>query len=95
MENQGLDKFDESLLELLQRDAKQSMADVAAAVGLSEPASYRRITRWEHENVLETMQILLDARPQAAVARRQTVEHVFGTLKSWLGTTPLLMKTLP
>lgn len=58
-------------------------------------ASYRRITRWEHENVLETMQILLDARPQAAVARRQTVEHVFGTLKSWLGTTPLLMKTLP
>jgi transposase len=58
-------------------------------------ASYRRITRWEHEHVLETMQMRLDARPQAAVARRQTVEHVFGTLKSWLGTTPLLTKTLP
>lgn len=58
-------------------------------------ASYRRITRWEHEDVLERMQMLLDARPQAAVARRQTVEHVFGTLKSWLGTTPLLTKTLP
>lgn len=39
--------------------------------------------------------MLLDARPQAAVTRRQTVEHVFGTLKSWLGTTPLLTKTLP
>lgn len=58
-------------------------------------SSYRRISRWEHEHVLETMQMLLDARPQAAVARRQTVEHVFGTLKSWLGTTPLLTKTLP
>ena len=23
------------------------------------------------------------------------MEHVFGTLKSWLGTTPLLTKTLP
>ena len=39
--------------------------------------------------------MLLDARPQVAVVRKQTVEHVFGTLKSWLGTTPLLMKTLP
>ena len=58
-------------------------------------ASYRRITRWEHEHVLERMQMLLDARPEAAIARRQTVEHVFGTLKSWLGTTPLLTKTLP
>lgn len=58
-------------------------------------ASYRRITRWEHEHVLERMQMLLDARPQAAVVRKQTVEHVFGTLKSWLGTTPLLTKTLP
>ena len=58
-------------------------------------ASYRRIGRWEHEHVLERMQMLLDARPEAAVVRRQTVEHVFGTLKSWLGTTPLLTKTLP
>ena len=58
-------------------------------------ASYRRITRWEYEHVLERMQMLLEVRPQAAVVRRQTVEHVFGTLKSWLGTTPLLTKTLP
>jgi transposase len=58
-------------------------------------SDYRRIGRWEHEHVLERMQIRLDATPQAAVARRQTVEHVFGTLKAWLGTTPLLTKTLP
>jgi hypothetical protein len=58
-------------------------------------ARYRRISRWEHEHVLDSMQIRLDARPQVAVARRQTVEHVFCTLKAWLGTTPLLTKTLP
>ena len=51
--------------------------------------------RWEDENVIERMQMLLDARTEAAVGRRQTVEHVVGTLKSWLGTTPLLTKTLP
>ena len=58
-------------------------------------ASYRRVSRWEHEHVLETMQLRLNARPQVAVVRKQTVEHVFGTLKAWLGTTPLLTKTLP
>jgi hypothetical protein len=26
--------------------------------------------------------------------RRQTVEHVFGTLKAWVGSTPLLTRTL-
>ena len=45
--------------------------------------------------VLEAMQLRLNARPQVAILRKQTVEHVFGTLKAWLGTTPLLTKTLP
>jgi hypothetical protein len=27
--------------------------------------------------------------------RRQTVEHPFGTIKSWMGWTHFLMKTLP
>lgn len=49
----------------------------------------------EHEHAIETMQMLLDARPQAAVARRQTVEHVFGSLDARLGIAPLLSRTLP
>jgi transposase len=56
---------------------------------------YRRITRWEHERVLETMQERLDHAPEAARLRRQTVEHVFGTLKAWMGSTHFLTKTLP
>jgi transposase len=55
----------------------------------------RRIARWEHEAVLERMQDRLNQRPQAARERRQTVEHPFGTLKSWMGATHFLMRTLP
>jgi transposase len=56
---------------------------------------YRRITRWEHEAVLEAMQARLEKLPEAARIRRQTAEHVFGTLKSWMGATHFLMKRLP
>lgn len=51
------------------------------------PAKERRISRWEHEEVLETMQRRLDREPRAMRIRRQTVEHVFGTLKAWMGAT--------
>jgi hypothetical protein len=56
---------------------------------------YRRIARWEHEQVLDAMQTRLDQMPQASRIRRRTVEHVFGTLKSWMGATHLLTRTLP
>jgi len=59
------------------------------------PASLRRITRWEHEHVLEAVQQRLDANPQAMRARRETVEHPFGTLKMRMGATHFLMKRLP
>ena len=59
------------------------------------PSSYRRISRWEHETVLEAMQRRLDRQPKAMTLRRRTVEHVFGTLKHWMGTTPFLMRRLP
>lgn len=55
----------------------------------------RRISRWEHESVLERMLARLAETPDAMKIRRQTVEHVFGTLKSWMGSTHFLTKTLP
>ena len=58
-------------------------------------AKERRITRWEHEHVLETVQQRLDQDPQAMHRRRETAEHPFGTLKMWMGATHFLMKTLP
>ena len=59
------------------------------------PSDYRRITRWEHEAVLEAMQERLDHQSDAMKLRRQTVEHPFGTLKAWMGSTHFLTKRLP
>jgi transposase len=59
------------------------------------PASLRRITRWEHEHVLEVVQQRLDANPQAMRQRRETAEHPFATLKMRMGATHFLMKQLP
>jgi transposase len=55
----------------------------------------RRITRWEHEHVLEAVQRRLDEHPEKMRQRRETVEHPFGTIKARMGATHFLMKTLP
>jgi transposase len=55
----------------------------------------RRVTRWEHEHLLDDVQRRLDANPQAMRQRRETVEHPFGTMKARMGATHFLMKTLP
>jgi hypothetical protein len=47
----------------------------------------RRITRWEHERLLEAVQQRLDANPEAVRLRRETVEHPFGTMKARMGAT--------
>src|SRR6266550_472962 len=57
--------------------------------------SERRITRWEHEAVLEKVQDRLDHNPAAMGVRRQTAEHPFGTIKCWMGWTHFLTKRLP
>ena len=58
------------------------------------PSDYRRISRWEHEAVLEGVQRRLDKHPDAMMLRRRTVEHVFGTLKHWMGSTHFLTRRL-
>jgi transposase len=55
----------------------------------------RRITRWEHEHVLEAVQRRLDEHPEKMRQRREMVEHPFGTIKARMGATHFLMKTLP
>ena len=55
----------------------------------------RRITRWEHEDVLEAVQRRLDLNPGAMRQRREVVEHPFGTIKMRMGAVHFLMKRLP
>ena len=54
----------------------------------------RRVSRWEHEEVLEAVQQRLDENPEAMRQRRETVEHPFGTIKARMGATHFLMKRL-
>jgi transposase len=58
------------------------------------PSKERRVSRWEHEAVIDAMQERLDRRPDAMRTRKATVEHPFGTLKAWMGATHFKMRTL-
>jgi len=58
------------------------------------PVEQRRVTRWEHEALLETMQAGLDRDPEKMRTRRSTVEHPYGTIKAWMGSTHFLTRTL-
>jgi hypothetical protein len=40
------------------------------------------------------MQERLDRAPQSLRIRRQTAEHLFGTIKAWLGATHFRLRTL-
>lgn len=71
--------------------ACQGCAMRAQCTSSPEP---RRIRRWEHEAVLDAMQARLDNAPEMMRIRRQTVEHPFGTIKSWMGAAHFLTKTL-
>jgi hypothetical protein len=53
-----------------------------------------RITRWQHEHVVEAVQRRLDAHPGKMRQRRETAEHRFGTIKARMDATHFLMKTL-
>jgi uncharacterized protein (UPF0276 family) len=44
---------------------------------------------------LDVVQARLDGAPQASRLRQRTVEHVFSTLKAWMGSTHFLTRTLP
>jgi hypothetical protein len=60
-----------------------------------KPPKERRITRWEHEHVVEEVQGRLDANPDAMRMWRETVEHPFSTIKARMGATHFLTKQLP
>ena len=61
----------------------------------TQSSQSRRVRRWEHEDIVDTIEARLDEAPEMLQLRRQTVEHPFGTFKAWMGATHFLTKTLP
>jgi transposase len=59
------------------------------------PEKHKRLKRRKREDALDAMQERLDRMPKAMTIRRRTAEHPFGTIKSWMGATHFLTKTLP
>jgi len=57
-----LDSYDLKILEILQRDASQQVAQIAEQVGLSTTPCWRRIQRLKAEGVIERQVALVDAR---------------------------------
>ena len=55
----------------------------------------RRIKRWEKEHILEKADALLKNNPDAMRQRKRLVEHPYGTIKHWMGSTHFLMKRIP
>ena len=47
-----LDRYDIAILTALQQDARQSNADLAAAIGLSPAPTWRRVKRLEEAGVI-------------------------------------------
>jgi transposase len=54
----------------------------------------RRIARWEHQNQIDGMDDEMANMPDSMLIRKQTVEHPFGTIKTWAGYTPFLTRRL-
>ncbi len=50
------------------------------------PSAQRRVSRWEHESVLDAMQSRLDQAPEMMRIRRQTVEHPLRFYTVWAGS---------
>ncbi len=55
----------------------------------------KRIKRWEKEHILEAAAAELKQQPEAMRQRKRLVEHPYGTIKHWMGSTHFLMKRLP
>jgi transposase len=55
----------------------------------------KRIKRWEKEDMLDVADALLKQNPDAMRQRKRLVEHPYGTIKHWMGSTHFLMKRLP
>ena len=57
-----IDKFDQEILRVLQKDATVSMADLSQRVGLSHTPCWRRVKRLESEGYIKNKVTILDGK---------------------------------
>jgi Lrp/AsnC family transcriptional regulator len=57
-----IDKFDQEILRVLQKDATVSMAELSQRVGLSHTPCWRRVKRLESDGYIKNKVTILDGR---------------------------------
>ena len=57
-------------------------------------SAFRRVLRYVDEAIVERMAERLAARPELLDARRESVEHPFGSIKQWMGQGAFLTRRL-
>ena len=57
-------------------------------------SAFRRVLRYVDEAILDRMAERLAARPELLDARRECVEHPFGSIKQWMGQGAFLTRRL-
>ena len=89
------DEIDRKILDILQLDADQPIADIAVAVGLSQTPCWRRIRRMEEDNLIKKKVVLIDRK------RANVPMTVFMSIKAprhaadWLDAFRNLIRNTP
>ncbi|MFM9849787.1 MAG: Lrp/AsnC family transcriptional regulator [Hyphomicrobiaceae bacterium] len=90
-----IDDLDRKILGHLQRDASRSLDELAADVGLSRNACWRRVKRMEDDGLIKRRVALLDARRLnvglTVFIALKTVEHSPG----WLDKFSKAVRDIP
>jgi len=101
---QSLDAVDAKILDLVQRDASLSVADIAERVGLSSSPCWRRIKRLEEAGIitkrvtlLSTQELGLDfqvvANVKLALPSRDNLEAFESLVQTWPEVTECMTVT--
>ena len=99
-----LDTIDAKILDLIQKDASLSVADIADRVGLSSSPCWRRIKRMEEAGIIQGRVTLLDrnalglgfevvANVKLALPSKQNLEAFEAMLQRWPEVTECMTVT--
>jgi transposase len=87
-------RYESKLREMTKTDYANRAACLACAIRARCTKDFRKVSRLEHEDALDRMAARLKARPEVLDARRETVEHPFGTIKQWMNQGAFLTRGL-
>jgi Lrp/AsnC family transcriptional regulator len=90
-----MDSFDRKILDLLQRDAGLSVADIAARAGLSPTPCWRRIRNLEKAGVIKHRVALLDRDKLGLGVTVYVAVRTREHSAKWLETLAAAVKALP